>query len=197
MTIFYTLYDKLYVNLTNLCSCACTFCIRGNGDGVGSAESLWLEREPALDEIKAAFDIFDLTGLTEIVFCGYGEPMERAGTVIETCKYIKEKCTLPVRLNTNGLVKLIKPDFDMSSLRLFDSVSISLNAADEEEYLRVTQPRFGAVSYKAMLDFAREAKKYTKVVFTVVDVIGDAEIEKCREIARNMEIPLRVRYFAG
>ena len=34
-TIVYPVHNGLYVNLTNRCSCACTFCIRQTADGVG------------------------------------------------------------------------------------------------------------------------------------------------------------------
>ena len=195
MTIFYMLYNKLYVNITNACSCACVFCIRNNSPSVGSADSLWLEYEPDFSEIKQAFDAVSLEGVAEITFCGYGEPMERADLVIQTAEYIKKKCALPVRLNTNGLVKLMNPDFDVKRLVVFDFVSISLNAPDEEAYLRVTNPRFGAGSYRAMLDFALEAKKVTAVGFTAVDVIGEENLQKCEAFAASMEIPLRVRHF--
>ena len=197
MNIFYTLYDKLYVNITNRCSCACIFCIRKYGEGVGSADSLRLPREPDLEEIKSAFDlvISECEAFSEVVFCGFGEPMERAETVIKTCEYIKQKCSLPVRLNTNGLVRLIDPDFDMSGLKIFDSVSVSLNADDEAEYLRVTKPRFGGGAYSEMLTFAETAKKYTSVFFTVVDVIGKERIANCRKIAEKMNIPMRIRHF--
>ncbi|MCL2638075.1 MAG: TatD family nuclease-associated radical SAM protein [Oscillospiraceae bacterium] len=197
MTVFYTLGDKLYVNITNRCPCACVFCLRDSGKGVGSAESLWLPREPYLEEIKAEFDAMSLDGMTEIVFCGYGEPTERAALAVSVCEYVKSRCYLPVRLNTNGLVKLINPDFEVSALKSFDSVSVSLNAADEAEYLRVTKPKFGAVSFTAMLDFAQEAKQFAEVCFTVVDVIGEKQIKKCRELAESMNIPLRVRHFVG
>ena len=33
-TIVYPVHNGLYVNLTNRCSCACTFCIRQTADGV-------------------------------------------------------------------------------------------------------------------------------------------------------------------
>jgi TatD family-associated radical SAM protein len=193
MTIFYKLYDKLYINLTNRCSCACVFCLRDSGKGVGDADTLWLPHEPSLEEICAAFDAVNISGMTEIVFCGYGEPMERADAVIAACEYIKSKCALPVRLNTNGLVKLIAPDFDMSSLRLFDSVSVSLNADSAEEYVRITQPKFGLESFEIMKNFAREAKEFTAVSFSVVDIIGAERIENCRKIAEDMNIPLRIR----
>ena len=42
MTILYPVGEHLYVNLTNKCPCACTFCIRQNGDGAYGSDSLWL-----------------------------------------------------------------------------------------------------------------------------------------------------------
>jgi len=194
MTIFYKLQDKLYVNITNNCPCDCVFCLRVHHDTIGDAQSLWLPREPSLDEIKAAFDACDLGGITEIVFCGFGEPLERADIVVSISKYIRSKCDIPIRINTNGLVKMRHPDFDMLQLAVVDFISVSLNADDEDEYLRLTRSRFGKNSYSAVLDFAREAKKYADVTFTVVqDVIDEARTARCREIAKNMGIPLRIR----
>ena len=72
MTVLYPLEDGLYVNVTNQCPCACTFCIRQNGDSVKDSGSLWFaEDEPSAADIIAAFDGFDLTQFKEIVFCGY------------------------------------------------------------------------------------------------------------------------------
>ena len=197
MTIFYKLFDKLYINITNKCSCDCIFCLRQTGSSVGDAPSLRLTREPDMDEIKAAFDNADLTGMTEIVFCGFGEPLERAEDVIETAHYIRSKCALPLRINTNGLVRLINPVFDISKLAAVDSISISLNADNAEEYLRVTRPRFGIGAFDEMLAFARDAKKYTAVVFTIVDSLEAHRIEKCREIAAEIGAPLRIRSFVS
>lgn len=82
MTILYDVGGKLYINLTNKCPCNCTFCIRHNGDGAYGSDSLWLEHEPSLDEVKAAFAKVDMSKYKEVVFCGYGEPMERVNEVI-------------------------------------------------------------------------------------------------------------------
>ena len=59
MKIFYDLNGALYANITNECPCACRFCLRNNGDSVGGNDSLWLEHEPTIAEIKAAFDEVD------------------------------------------------------------------------------------------------------------------------------------------
>ena len=45
MEILYKVHHGLYVNLTNKCPCACTFCLRQTMDHVGESHSLWLERE--------------------------------------------------------------------------------------------------------------------------------------------------------
>ena len=196
MTLYYRLGSNLYVNVTNLCSCDCVFCIKGSTDGVGSADSLWLEREPTVWELKESFDRTveqDEEPINEVVFCGFGEPLERAEVVCELTGYIKSKCKYPVRLNTNGLVKLVNPDFDIKKLSVFDTISVSLNADTEEEYLRVTRPRFGIESFGIMLDFARYVQSFTKVQFTIVETLEKERQEKCRHIADQMGIPLIIR----
>ena len=50
--VLYDYADGLYVNLTNRCPCRCEFCIRTMVDSLGGADSLWLRREPAVDEVK-------------------------------------------------------------------------------------------------------------------------------------------------
>ena len=194
MTIFYKLGNKLYINITNRCPCDCIFCIRNLTNSVGEADNLWLKREPTLDEIKKAFDAYNLANINEIVFCGFGEPMERADDVIEITKYIKQKCSLPVRLNTNGLVKLINPDFKIGDLHIVDSVSISLNADDAEEYMRLTNSRFGFYAFNSLLNFAKEAQFYTNIVLTVVEgTLSPERIQKCHQLAESLNMPLRVR----
>lgn len=196
MTIFYEFGGKLYANITNKCPCACVFCIRKNGDSVGGNDSLWLSHEPDIEEIISAFESFDKTGLHDLVFCGYGEPMSRADVLIEFAKYVRENTDMSIRINTNGLVALIDPAFDIENMRgVIDSVSISLNAPDKNSYLEVTKPKFGIDSFDVMLQFARKAKEIVSdVAFTVVDVITEEQIAACQALSDNMEIPLRVRH---
>ena len=197
MTIVYQLGNRLYLNITNACSCSCVFCIRNSTDSVGDAASLWLEREPGLEEIKAAVDARSFNGIDEIVFCGYGEPMERADDVIAISQYIKSSSSYEkpaLRINTNGLVFLMHPGFDVSRLAVVDCVSISLNADDSAEYQRLARPRFGAEAFDSLLSFARQAKAYTTVIFSVVDgTLSVERLENCRRIADEMGVELRVR----
>ena len=197
--IIYTFGDEVYLNITNKCPCSCTFCIRSSGDGLGSAKTLWHRKDPTLEKIKEAVDGFDFSPYSEAVFCGYGEPTEALGNLISAAKYIKEKTGLAVRVNSNGLSDLINGKDTAKLLEgVVDTISISLNAPDEETYLRITRPKFGKGSYAAMLKFASDCKKYIpNVKFSVVDVIPREDIEKCQRIADGMGIPLRVRKYTA
>ena len=194
LTMLYTVGNKIYVNLTNRCPCACTFCIRQNGDGAYGSDSLWLEREPTVDEVIAEFGKYDISKYTEVVFCGYGEPMERAEDVAFIGRYVKENLGLPVRLNTNGLGDRIngKPTAEMLDGAV-DIVSISLNQCDREKYNAVTRPKWED-GFDAMISFAADCKKFVpKVMFTVVDVIPPEDISRCKALAMSLGIELRVR----
>ena len=186
-----------YVNSTNRCSCACTFCLRNTKEMLES-NSLWLKREPTVEMIIAEFEKYDLTAFKEVVFCGFGEPLTRHDDLMKVAKYIKEKRSdLSIRINTNGLSSItlgrdIAPDFK----GVIDTVSISLNAPTKEEYYELTRSRFGIDSYQAMLDFAVRCKDYAPhVVLSVVDIIGEEKIKKCQNICDELGVTLRVRPF--
>ena len=196
MTITYPVGNGLYVNMTNRCPCACTFCLRHNGDGVYGSDSLWLDREPTVAEVCADLDKRDLAQYSEIVFCGYGEPTERLDDLLAVAAHIKSKIDIPIRINTNGLADLIHGESVAHKLKgLIDVVSISLNATDAEEYNRVVRPKFGLPSYDAMLKFAADCVAVVpRVVMTVVDVVtSPEEQERCREICESIGATLRVR----
>lgn len=196
MTIVYEVGKNLYVNLTNKCPCSCTFCIRNNGEGAYGSDSLWLEREPTVDEVITALEKADFRKYNEIVYCGYGEPTERIEILADTVKFIKENDGPPIRVNTNGLSDLIHKKPTAYMLEGVDTVSVSLNAGTKEEYLKVTRPSFGDEAYEAMQKFAVECKKYAKnVVFSVVDVIGEEQIKASQELADRLGIKLRVREY--
>ena len=70
MTITYPVYNGIYVNMTNRCPCACTFCLRHLSDRVQGSDSLWLDREPTVKDVCDSIDTWDLSEYSEIVFCG-------------------------------------------------------------------------------------------------------------------------------
>lgn len=196
MTITYPVKNGIYVNMTNRCPCSCTFCLRHNGDGVYGSDSLWLDREPTVEEICASIDTWDLSQHSEVVFCGYGEPTERLPDLLKVASYIKSKSSIPIRINTNGLADLIWNENTAPKLKgLIDTVSISLNATNRETYLQIVRPKFGIESFDAMLQFAKDCSDYVPhVVMTVVDVVTSKEDQEiCRKICQSVNATLRVR----
>ncbi len=195
--IIYTYKSNVYLNITNKCPCACTFCIRSKTDAIGEASNLWLNHNPSFDEVKQAIDSFDFTSFDEAVFCGYGEPTNSFDVLIEAAKYLRKK-GIKTRLNTNGLGNLVNNKNIAKELcDNIDAISISLNCSNKEDYFKTVRPKFGIQSFDAMLDFAKECRRYTEnVMLSVVDVIGEEEIAKCQKIADNLNIPLRVRKYS-
>ena len=196
--IVYRYQNKVYLNLTNRCPCRCTFCIRNTPHGLGEGYELWLEREPSLEEIYQAVDAFDFGDCKEAVFCGYGEPTEALDKLIAVSRYIKERHSVSIRVNTNGLGDLIHSRSIAKELcGAVDCVSISLNMPDADSYCQVVRPSFGKKSFRAMLQFAVDCHRYLDdVKFTVVDVIGEEAVENSRKLAKSLGIPLRVREYS-
>jgi radical SAM enzyme (TIGR04100 family) len=195
MVITYTIGDSLYVNVTNQCTNSCEFCIRNNGDSVGDAQSLWLEKEPSKEEILMDILSRDLYAFNELVFCGYGEPLCRHDDIVFICQKVKEASSIKIRINTNGHADLINGRSTAQELAgLIDIISISLNAADAKSYQSICHSDFGEDAFKAVLDYTADCMKYIpKVMLTVVDVISPAEIERCRIIAEGIGAEFRVR----
>lgn len=199
MTMTYKVGDGLYVNLTNKCPCACTFCIRQNAPGVYGSDSLWLEREPTTDEVSAAIER-NFDDCAELVFCGYGEPTERLDTLLEVAaRFRKSHPDIPIRVNTNGLSDLIAGEPTAHRFAgLVDAVSISLNAPTAEEYVALCRPKFGAAAHAALLKFAGEVKRFVpNVTLTVVgtEALTPEKEAACRRLAAERGVPLRVRRF--
>lgn len=198
MTILYPAYGNLYVNLTNKCPCACTFCLRQTRDEMEGSGSLWLDREPTVEEVEKEFDKFPPDTYKDIVFCGFGEPTERLDDLLEVAEFAKKKFGKKIRINTNGLGNLIHGK-DITSLLKdkIDILSISLNTPNAEEYYKLTRNKFGIQSFQAMLDFAKEAKKYVpEVVMTTVETtITKEEEAQCQDICDSLGVRYRIRPF--
>ena len=196
MVILYEVYDNLYVNLTNKCPCACTFCLRQTRDEMNHSGSLWLEREPGVEEVKAEFDKFDMQKYKEVVFCGFGEPTERLEDLLEIAAFVKDKFNKSIRINTNGLSDLIwQKDTAPMYKGLVDTVSISLNTPNKERYYELTRSKFGIDSYDAMLNFAGNVSKYVPhvVLSTVATTLTEEEEHQCAQICERLGVTYRIR----
>ncbi|MCQ2490213.1 MAG: TIGR04100 family radical SAM protein [Ruminococcus sp.] len=198
MTISYEVGNNLYLNLTNKCPCACTFCIRTHADGAYGSNPLWLDHEPSLNEIFDDLGQRDLSRYDEIVFCGYGEPTERIDTVITVAAALKMLPDRPkLRINTNGLGDLINGRSIAAELcKAMDTVSVSLNAGTRDEYMSVTRPKFND-AWEAMQKFTSDCVKtgLADVVMSVVDVIPQEQIDASRKVCESLGAVLRIRTF--
>ncbi|MCR5613968.1 TatD family nuclease-associated radical SAM protein [Treponema sp.] len=197
MTILYPVHTGLYINLTNRCPCACTFCIRQKDESVYTNDSLWLEHEPTFEEVKTALCEQDLSLYSEFVFCGFGEPTEALDVLLQTAEFIKTKSDKPIRINTNGLGNLVNgKDIVPLLAKAVDVVSISLNSSDEEIYKKNVRPKFND-AHKAMIDFAKACvDSGLKVSMTTVSTtITKEDEENCQKLCDSIGAKYRIREF--
>ena len=191
--ITYEIGGIIYVNLTNRCSNDCTFCERTRVDNM-SGYNLWLDREPTADEIIASLKSRDLSAVTDLVFCGWGEPTYRMAEIIKVAKFAHDM-RLATRINTNGQGSLIA-GYDISSevASVIDSVSISLNCSNSVDYQKSCVSEFGEKAFEELLNFAEKcSNKGVSVTLSVVDFIGKNQVEECRAIAKSIGVNFKVR----
>ena len=162
----------------------------------GSADSLWLDREPTVDELYREFHKWNMNDFEEVVFCGYGEPTERFTDMMKLAEHIHWKYGKRVRLNTNGLGCLINGrDIVPDMAGKIDAVSISLNAPNAERYQEVCRSRFGTDAYPAIIDFIKACKRTipSVTVSVVSGSITQAEEDVCGRIADTLGVAYRIR----
>ncbi len=189
--IAYKIRNNLYLNITNRCTNKCSFCIRFHTDYV-KGHNLRLEREPSEDEVKK--EIGDPSQYKEVVFCGYGEPLLRLDLVKGVATWIKQN-NGKVRINTNGHGNMIHGRNILPELKgIVDSISISLDAHDEETYNRICRPAFKN-AFGEIINFIKEAKKFIPAVRVTVVTLEGVDVEKCRKIAEDLGVEFRVREF--
>ncbi len=189
-TFVYELDGNLYINLTNRCSNDCKFCVR-NGKESYYGHKLWLSAEPNAEQVIKAIGC---KKCNEVVFCGFGEPTFRIKELVEIATALKS-LGYKTRLNTNGHGNLINGEDITPRLKgVIDKVNVSLNAPDENEYFDVCRPVFGENAFSALIDFAVKCKEAgIDVNFSVVDCIGEKKVAKCKRLAKEVGVPLRVR----
>jgi TatD DNase family protein len=189
--VVYKIRDSLYLNITNKCTNKCGFCVKFRTSYV-KGHNLRLERDPTVLQIIKA--IKNPREYKEIVFCGIGEPFLRLDAVKKVAKWIKDQGG-KVRVNTNGQGNLIHGKNILPELRgLVDSLSISLDAENEEKYEAVCRPKIKG-AYRGILEFIKESKKYIPEVKLTVVKIPEVDVKKCEAVAKGLGVELRVRKF--
>ncbi|MDD7351290.1 MAG: TatD family nuclease-associated radical SAM protein [Clostridia bacterium] len=189
----YTVDNNLYINLTNRCSNRCEFCVRYYDKPIYG--DLWIKDEPTAEQVIDILEReYDISDYGEVVFCGYGEPTYKFDEIVKICDYVHSKGG-KTRINTNGQgSKINGRDISGEMSKVMDTINVSLNATDKVKYDAICHSDYGLDAFDIMLDFARNCVKAGgNVVLSVVDCIGQEEIDKARKIAREIGAKLRVR----
>ena len=202
--LVYKLDGKIYINLTNKCTNDCIFCLRKDKSDVKGQE-LWLDSEEfsAQDVIKQLNNVICLSSCSpasltsEIIFCGYGEPMLKLDILKEVARYIKEKYPqTKIRVNTNGHANYVYKRNVVPELKgLIDEFSVSLNGENSKEYDELSQPVFDN-AYEEVKKFIKACSdEGIDVVASVVEGYKGRHInlEKCEKIASDLGAKFRVR----
>ena len=134
---------------------------------------------------------------SEIIFCGYGEPMLKFDVLKEVAKYIKKNYPeTKIRVNTNGHANFVEKRNIVPELKgLVDEFSVSLNGATKEEYDEYSQPKFDE-AYDEMKKFIKACSdEGIPVVASVVEGYKGKhlDLEKCEKIANDLGAKFRVR----
>lgn len=193
--LVYELEKKIYINLTNRCTNDCIFCLRQDKDDVCGQE-LWLDSEDfTTEDVIEQLKKFELS--SEVIFCGYGEPMLKFEVLRQVAKYIKENYpNVKIRVNTNGHANFVYKQNVISELvGLVDEFSVSLNASTSEEYDELSQPKFQG-AYDEVKKFIKcSSDAGIKTVASIVDGFKGRrlDVERCRQIAEELGAELRVR----
>lgn len=193
LSFTYQIGESLYVNVTNRCNADCVFCDR-KGAAMISGYNLKMSKSEEPEAQVYINEIGDPTKYKEIVFCGYGEPTIRFDVVKEVAKYVKDNGGR-TRLNSDGHGNFIqKRDITPELEGLIDTVSISLNSVDPNQYADLM--RVKPEMHAEMLDFAKKAKQYSHVVMSIVG-LSSVDLEKAKKlVTEELGVDFRLRpYF--
>lgn len=195
-SLVYWLNNNLYLNITNKCSNDCYFCLRNFTRGVGGF-NLKLESDPPPRKVILELqEVLNRRNWSEIVFCGFGEPLGRMDCILEVTKWIRRYYGKPVciRIDTNGHGYLLNKgrevlkELEEAGL---DKISVSLNAHNEETYNHVCRPKFKD-AFRSVLSFVEKAKDNFEVEITAV-TIPEVDLREMEKIARKLGVKFRRR----
>ncbi|UCC57598.1 MAG: radical SAM protein [Candidatus Bathyarchaeum sp.] len=196
-SVVYWLGNSLYLNITNRCSNRCYFCFRKFKNGVQEF-NLKLEKEPTSEEvIKELRKVINRKNWEVVVFCGFGEPLERLNLVLEVTRWVKKNYWKSIRVDTNGQGYLLNKGRDVvRELKEagVNKVSISLNAHDKATYNEICKPVFDD-AYENVLEFIKKAKEEGLETEATAVTIPEVDLAKVKELAERMGVKFSVRKY--
>lgn len=196
-SVVYWLGNSLYLNVTNKCSNCCYFCFRKFKNGIKEF-NLKLDKEPTLEKvIEELRKVMNRKSWNEVVFCGFGEPLERLDLVLEVTRWVKKNYWKAVRVDTNGHGYLLNRGRDvvreLKEVGL-DKVSVSLNAHDKVSYDQICKPVFED-AYENVLQFIKNAKEEGLETEATAVTIPEVDIAKVKDLAESLGINFYLREY--
>lgn len=173
--------STVYVNLVPRYACtnSCIFCDRPrNKEEYGlpcgieqHVGSLYHDKVPSMEDIMRSVGEQMDGSVSNVVFVALGEPLLVADTVIETIGRVKRSYDVKTCIDTSGVF----PESLVDRLEAagLDSISISLNARDRDEYEMLCRP-YSRDAFEKAVAFAQRCNAGpidTKVSF-VIDYSG-------------------------
>lgn len=193
-SVVYSYRDNLYVNLTNRCPVACSFCIKSSWKWMYRGHDLRLRRDPGIPDVIEALG--DLQKYEELVFCGYGESTYRLEELKAVAREARARGIRSIRLNTIGLANLIhQRDVVPDLMGIVDAVSISLNTADPDQWRELHRPlkAYAHEGFLAAQEFIRDsARSLPRAVVTAVNLPG-VDIPRVEALAKTLGASFRLR----
>ncbi len=187
----YVIANQIHVNLTNLCTNNCDFCLR-HGDGYYRGHKVRLDSAPHVEEImRLAFqDGYEV--YHELVFSGLGESFFRLEEIVRIATAAKEKGKRTI-VQTNGQGLLLHgPELWTKLGNSIDEFSVSLNAPDRDTYNALCHPGDPEHAFPAVLEFVRQARdRGFKVVLTAMK-LPEVDLGATRALAAELGLPLQV-----
>ncbi|MGM0627104.1 MAG: TatD family hydrolase [Candidatus Fermentibacterota bacterium] len=187
----YILGDSIYVNVTGRCDNDCTFCVRRRTPGLGG---YYLRHRGEFEEerLEKAVELLDPAWFGEVVFCGYGEPTMRPELVRRLAGSVRSRGGR-ARLNTNGLSPGRMPREEVARIvSAFDSLSVSLNAADPETYRRICRPG-DPRAWEHLMSFLELARESAAEVRLTAVAGSGADMAACAALAERLGFPFHQR----
>ena len=193
----YWIDNNLYLNITNKCPNNCYFCFRKYKKGIREF-NLTLQKEPTKEEVTEELRMtINRKNWNEIVFCGFGEPLERLDLILEVTKWIKKNYWKTVRVDINGQGYLLNKGRNVAQELKnagVDKVSVSLNAHNKETYNQICKPKFED-AYENILEFIKKAKKEGIETETTAVTTPETNLKEIKELAEKMETKFTVREY--
>lgn len=192
----YALGDALYLNVTSVCTLACTFCPKiRDDDWVVGGHDLRLLRAPLADEVWAQVEREGLAGRSEVVFTGLGEPTRRLDVLVEVTRRLVHAGVKRVRVDTDGLANLrerrdVTPELAAAGV---GTVVVSLNAPDARTYVSLCPNQHGESAWEEARGFIRAALRHLPEVEASFVGVPGLDEGACRREAEALGAKFRWR----